>query len=133
MSFTKARFLVVFTVVTLTGCKNPFGGPDLCPAVVNPAIVVEIRDAGTGAPLANGARGAVHDGAYVDSLTPYESTGPGIETLVSLSGAHGRSGTYAIEVNRAGYRPWTAAGVRVVEESCGVRTRRVSASLEPSL
>ncbi len=132
MSSPVARLVTVVALVILTGCENPFVEDVIvCPTYVSPAIVVEIRDARTGAPLANGATGAVHDGAYVDSLVPHGSTGPGIETLVSMSAAYGRAGTYDVEVNRAGYRSWTVAGVRVTRETCGVRTRQVSASLEP--
>lgn len=125
-------FGLVLVCVTLAGCHNPFSGGYSCPAVVNPAIVVEIRDARTNAPLANGARGAVHEGAYVDSLTPYEDFGPDPFTLVSRRAADERPGTYSVEVNHPGYRAWNVAGVRAVSGQCGVKTRRVSASLESS-
>lgn len=100
--------------------------------MISPAIVVEIRDARTGAPLANDARGAVHDGAYVDSLTPYEGTGTGAGPLVLFSrrAADERPGNYSVEVNHPGYRAWTLAGVRAIAGKCGVKTRRISASLE---
>src|SRR5688572_11785811 len=125
----KVYSALVFTLVSLTGCTNPFGGSYLCPAVITPAIVVEIRDARTGAPVANGARGAVHDGPYTDSLTPYEGIGLDPTTLVSRRAADERPGTYAVEVNHPGYRTWSVAGVRAVAGTCGVRTRRISASL----
>jgi hypothetical protein len=125
---------LVLASVSLAGCHNPFAGGYSCPAVINPAIVVEIRDARNGAPLANDARGAVHEGAYVDSLTPYEGTGTGAGPLLLISrrAADERAGNYSVEVNHAGYRAWTLAGVRVVSGQCGVRTRRLSASLEPA-
>jgi hypothetical protein len=124
----KSRPVIIVTVVSLAGCSNP-GARYYCPAVVTPAVVVEIRDAATGAPLANGAKGAVHDGAYVDSLTPYEGIGPDPNTLISLRAADERPGNYAIEITHAGYRTWTVAGVRAVDGACGVITRRISASL----
>jgi hypothetical protein len=125
---------LVLASVGLAGCHNPFAGGYSCPAVISPAIVVEIRDARTGAPLANDARGAVREGAYVDSLTPYEGTAAGAGPLVFFSrrAADERPGNYSVEVNHAGYRAWTLAGVRAVSGQCGVKTRRVSASLEPS-
>jgi hypothetical protein len=125
---------LVLASVGLASCHNPFAGAYACPAVISPAIVVEIRDARTGAPLANDAKGAVHDGAYVDSLAPYEGTGSGAGPLVLFSrrAADERPGNYSVEVNHAGYRAWTRTGVRVVSGQCGVKTRRVSASLEPS-
>ena len=125
---------LVLGSVILAGCNNPFGGDYSCPEVISPAVVVEIRDARTGAPLANDARGAVHDGAYVDSLTPYEGTGTGAGPLLLISrrAADERAGTYSVEVNHPGYRTWTLAGVRAVAGQCGVKTRRLSASLEPA-
>jgi hypothetical protein len=118
--------------VGLAGCHNPFGGAYFCPAMISPAIVVEIRDARTGAPLANDARGAVHDGAYVDSLVPYEGTGGGAGPLIlsSRRAADERPGTYSVEVNHPGYRGWTVAGVRASKGKCGVETHRIAASLE---
>jgi hypothetical protein len=122
----------VFTLLSLIGCSNPFGGAYSCPAVITPAIVVEIRNARTGAPLANGAKGAVHDGPYVDSLIPYEGIGLDPTSLISRRAADERPGTYAVEVNHPGYRTWSVAGVRAVAGQCGVRTHRISASLEPT-
>ena len=122
---------LVLGSVSLAGCNNPFAGGYSCPAVVTPAIVVEIRDARTGVPLANAARGAVHEGAYVDSLTPYEANASDANSLFSRRAADERPGTYSVEVVHAGYRAWTVSGVRAVAGTCGVRTRRISASLEP--
>ncbi|MEJ7758295.1 MAG: hypothetical protein WKF55_01755 [Gemmatimonadaceae bacterium] len=126
------RSALVLALVGLTSCNNPFAGGYSCATVRTPAIVVEIRDGRTGAPLANAARGAVHDGAYIDSLRPYEGSGPGPANLVSRRAADERPGTYRVEVNHPGYRTWTVGGVRAVSERCGVRTSRISASLEPS-
>lgn len=116
----------------LAGCQNPFADGYSCPAVMSPAIVVEIRDARTGAPLANDARGAVHDGAYVDSLTPYEGTGTGAGPLLLISrrAADERAGTYSVQVTHPGYLTWTLGGVRAVVGQCGVKTHRLSVSLE---
>ena len=125
---------ILLTSLGLAGCHNPFGGGGtFCPQMINPAIVVEIRDARTRAALANNARGAVHDGSYVDSLVPYEGTGTGAGPLLLTSrrAADERPGNYSIEVNHAGYRTWTLGGVRVVAGQCGVKTHRLSALLEP--
>lgn len=126
------RSAFALTFLSLGGCHNPFAGGYACPAVVSPAIVVEIRDAATGAAVANGARGAVHDGTYVDSLTPYESIGLDPSGLFSRRAADERPGTYSVEVNHPGYRTWTATGVRASAGTCGVQTRRISASLQPA-
>jgi hypothetical protein len=122
------------TFVGLAGCHNPLASGYSCPAVVSPTIVVAIRDARTGAPLANDARGAVYEGAYVDSLTPYESTGTGAGpfVLVSRRAADERPGNYSVEVSHPGYRAWTLEGVRATAGQCGVKTPRISALLELS-
>jgi hypothetical protein len=104
-----------------------------CTASVEPAVVVEIRDARTGAPLAGSAGGVVRDGMFVDSLRPYESTGagPGSAGLYSRRGADERPGTYAVEVRATGYTVWTVSGVRASRGVCHVRTQRIRASLAP--
>ena len=132
MQSKKVYSALVFTLLSLTGCSNPFGGAYSCPAVITPAIVVEIRNARTGAPLASGAKGAVHDGSYVDSLIPYEGIGLDPTALISRRAADERPGTYAVEVNHPGYRTWSVGGVRAVAGKCGVSTHRISASLEPT-
>lgn len=123
---------LALTCLSLAGCNNPFAGGYSCPAVVSPAIVVEIRDAVTGAAVANDARGAVHDGTYIDPLAPYESIGLDPSGLFSRRAADERPGTYSVEVNHPGYRTWTVAGVRANAGTCGVQTRRISASLQPA-
>jgi hypothetical protein len=113
--------LAVFPI--LSACGNSTGGY-ACPAVVKPAIVVEIKDARTSVPLAQDAQGVVRDGAYVDSLRPYQET-------LSLQAAAERPGTYSVEVQRAGYQTWTIGGVRATSGQCGVRTATVHADLMP--
>jgi hypothetical protein len=115
----------------LASCTNPFGGGTLCTASVEPAIVVEIRDARTGAAIAAGAYGAVRDDEYLDSLRPYASHGPTNASLYSRRAADERVGVYAVEVRHAGYRPWTAVPVRVTRDECHVRTQTLRAALVP--
>ncbi len=103
------------------GCSGPTSNY-ACPAVLMPGIVVEVKDSQSGAPLAQGARGAIHDGAFVDSLKPYEAG-------LSLQAAFERPGTYAVEVQRTGYKTWTASDVRVTSQQCGVKTVRLLAAL----
>ena len=114
----------------LTGCRDPLGQP-VCTASWDPGVVVEMRDARTGAPIADAARGSVRDGAYVDSLRPYGSLGPAPGTLYSRSAAHERVGIYSVEVLRDGYLPWTAEGVRVTRGVCHVRTQTLRADMTP--
>ena len=93
-------------------------------------MVVEIRDARTGIPLAASARGAVRDGAYVDSLRPHGGYGIAPYVLTSLAAAKERPGRYSVRVEVPGYRMWTLDGVVVRAGECHVRTRLLRAGLE---
>ena len=119
------------SLLLLAACSSPTDGV-ACTGSVEPAIVVEIRDARTGAAIAAGAQGVVTDGAYSDPLLPYESSGPAPDDLYSRRAAAERPGTYAVQVTHAGYQPWSAAGVQVGRDVCHVRTRRLKATLQPS-
>jgi len=114
----------------LAGCGNPFGGVD-CTASIEPAVVVEIRDARTGAAIAAQARGVVRDGTYLDSLRPHASSGASLDDLYSRRAADERPGTYAVEVQHVGYRSWMTVGIRVGRDQCHVRTKTLRAALEP--
>ncbi|HYW30985.1 MAG TPA: hypothetical protein VE869_05705 [Gemmatimonas sp.] len=101
-----------------------------CIQPMYPVIVVEIRDARTGAPLASEARGTIRSATLVDSLRPAEYSTSDPAVMLSRQ-AYGPSGTYTVEVQRTGYATWTAAGVRVDRGSCNLDTRRLVASLQP--
>ena len=115
----------------VVGCDLPFP-PGACTSILVPAIIVEMRDARTGAPLAGLAVGTVRDGAYIDSLRPHsyldasELTG----TMLSRQAAHERSGRYTVEVERPGYQRWTRSDVRVRDADCHVQTQTLRAQLQ---
>jgi hypothetical protein len=107
----------------LTGCGTE---PAACTQEVRPGVVLELRDAFDGAALAEGARGAVHDGGFIDSLRPYGRLGNG--TLVSRAAADERPGDYSVRVEHEGYYAWEG-GVRVRHDGCHVETVRWSVYL----
>jgi len=72
----------------------------------------------------------VQDGQYVDSLKPFGYLDDGT-TLVSLSAAYERPGTYAVTVERQRYKQWRLAGVVVAAGSCHVETVNLVALLQP--
>jgi hypothetical protein len=130
------RRLVIALSAGLAGCSARASVPPThdrrdCTASLEPAIVVEVRDARTGAALAAGARGAVRDGTFVDSLTPYQSATADPRDMYSRRAANERPGVYAVEVRQSGYRPWDTSGVRVPRDVCHVRTQRLRALLAP--
>jgi hypothetical protein len=109
------------------GCDLLAPGP--CSLEARAGIEVEIRDARTGAPIAADARGAVRDGAYLDSLGPGRLAQPPATGMISRMAAHERAGTYAVEVLHDGYQPWTADGIRVRRGRCHVATVLLRADL----
>lgn len=113
----------------IVGCDGLTEPDVFCTAEMVPAIVVEIRDARTGAALAYGARGVVRDGAYADSLQPAASSSADIRDLYSRAAAPERAGTYTVEVAHEGYATWTATGVQVRDDVCHVETARLHADL----
>lgn len=117
-----SRTLVVIGISAALGC----GGtePNSCLAGLAPGVVVEVRDAFDGASLAATARGAVHEGAYVDSLRPYGFLGNG--ALISLSAADERAGTYTVTVEHDGYAAVSRSGVQVRPGVCHVVTAYLS-------
>ncbi len=113
----------IVSLLGLTAC----GDGMICTASVEPAVIVEIRDAVDDTPRAAGAAGWVREGTFSDSLRAYGGTGDG--TLVSRAAADEREGTYLVEVSHAGYADWQQRGVRVSSDGCHVETARLQARL----
>lgn len=120
-------FLAAFTFLLLAGCD--FGNP-ICDAAVEPAVIVEVRNAVTDDPEAENATGVLIDGEYTDSLQVDEETGEGIP--LSLAGGLGRAGTYTVRVEKPGLQTWTREDVDVDDGECGPETERLTARLEPT-
>jgi hypothetical protein len=118
-----------FGLVVLCGCSSPFVSTE-CTEIVLPAVTVEVRELGTGRPLADSATGIAQTGTYTDSLRPFrfDSISPG--KLVSLQ-AFGPAGTYRLELHRPGFQSWVREGVRVTRNRCGDNTVAIRADLTP--
>ncbi|MHB8839970.1 MAG: hypothetical protein ACYC7F_13585, partial [Gemmatimonadaceae bacterium] len=95
-------------------------------------IVVEIRDAATGQPLAASAHGAVQDHEYVDSLVPAGFRDTSYVSMFSRQAAYERPGTYSVRVQLAGYRNFDTTGIRVLKAPCHVKTVHLDARLSPT-
>lgn len=120
-------FLVACAFLLLAGCD--FGNP-ICDAAVEPAVIVEVRNAVTDDPEAEDADGVLIDGEYTDSLRIDEETDEGIP--VALAGGLGRAGTYTVRIDKPEFRTWTQDGVDVDDGECGPETERLNARLEPT-
>jgi len=102
--------------------------PGACTTSIEPGIVVTIRDAIDGTPLAETASGNVYDGTYVGPLVPYGFLGDG--TMISRKAADERPGRYTVAVTHPGYREWRVENVVVRAGECHVRTVDLLAELQ---
>ena len=118
--------LICISVFALGGCLENGGS---CTLNVEPAIEVEVRDAGTEDYLAVTPAGVAREGTYQDSLLVWGLTVDVPPRVTSLAGASERAGTYSLHVEAVGYEPWDTAGIRVSEGECHVRTVRLTAGL----
>jgi hypothetical protein len=123
------RFLVLVwgSTMGLAGC-----GSDevLCAPLPPWAVAVDVRDSVTDASLIDGARGAVHLEAHIDSLRPEP-----IYLFPDTVLVGGESeGIVEVRVERARYAPWIATGVhtRLVGSPCAAwDTQALTARLQP--
>ena len=122
------RSILCLLPALMAGCDMPGAPGGACTADVRPAIEVEVVDAVTGAPAAEGVDGWVFDGSYSDSLRLSRASSTG--EWLSLSGAGERPGEYLIRLRKPGYRDWVMSHVRVGEDVCHVITRQVVARLQ---
>lgn len=104
--------------------------PGVCTTEARPAIIVEVRDALSGAPAAAGAQGYVEEGAFRAELVGPLPAQPGEEGL-RFFGPEERAGTYRVTVEKPGYQQWRREDVRVSRDECHVRTVHLRADLQP--
>ena len=120
--------LVCGSTLGLVGC----GSDDILCAPLPPwAVAVDVRDSVTDAHLVDGTRGAVHLDARTDSLRP-EPIYLFFPDTVLVGGEV--EGIVEVRLERAGYAPWTAAGVRtrLVGSPCSSwDTQALTARLQP--
>jgi hypothetical protein len=117
--------VVCGSTIGLVGC----GGSEIVCAPLPPwAVAVDVRDSVTDAPLVDGARGAVHLDGH-DSLRPQPIY---LFPDTVLVGGEAE-GIVEVRVERPGYAPWIAAGVRtrLVGSPCaGWDTQALTARLQ---
>jgi hypothetical protein len=111
------------------GCASPVDDGYACAGLALPAVEVEVREAGTGLPLAAGATGTVTDGGFRETLAVGDPCPGPAGCATRLQGAWERPGRYAVRVEHPGYAAFTASGVVVTRGRCNVRTARLRADL----
>ncbi len=115
-------------VLVVSGCRAITGGDVACTDEARPGLAVTVRDSATGAAVPPaGTTVVAREGAYAD--TARYGTAALAGAVFSL--AYERAGTYAVRVERAGYRAWERTGVRVAAGACHVRTAGLTAALQP--
>ena len=110
---------ILILAMTLPG----YSGCAACPLSVEPGIIVEIRDAVDGGPIAATASGSVTEGSFQDSLHLYDAP-------LRRAGVYEREGLYTVRVLHPGYVPWEQTRVRVRDTGCGVATVTLEADLQ---
>jgi hypothetical protein len=116
--------LLLLLLATLAGCNASTNtAPVVCTTQAVAGVNVVVRDADTQAGIASLARGAVTDGAYVDSLRANGSQ-------TTMSAAYERTGTYVVEVRATGYQGFITTGVTVTKDQCHVIPQTVTVNLQ---
>jgi esterase/lipase superfamily enzyme len=131
---TKKHLPTLLTILLplLAGCAG--GNLDM------PALVVEIRDARTGAPAAYDATViTVRDGISADTVRVWMIAPPEFRTQAVLAGSRdNRPGMYDVTITHPEYQTWHRTGIRVEKKEnnpfgAGVIPRQVHilAELQP--
>jgi hypothetical protein len=118
------RSVLVLATTLVAGC-NPFTGA--CTTDFRFGLNVEVRDAVTGAPAADGARLIARDGDYVETVE-----GPPVPGMTFLQAAGERPGRYTVTIQKTGYQDWTRDNIWVRDDGCHVATARFEARLQPT-
>ena len=109
----------------LWACTSP--NDVVCTDIAVPAIAVIVRDSVSGSFGGNGATATAVDGSFSDT-NGFPANYGQPENPIGL--AHEREGLYAVTVTKAGYKSWSASGVRVTRDRCHVRTVTLNARLQ---
>jgi hypothetical protein len=124
MSSQLRTMLAIIGAMLLAGC-DVLTSPVVCTMEARPAISVDVRDSSGNAPVGEGARITVRDGAFVDSAVTTEGySGP-------YGLAHERPGSYTVTVQQDGYATWSRNDVVVTRGDCHVHTVGLTALLQP--
>lgn len=105
------------------GCSDNTGN---CQAVVEPGLILEIRDSVTGLGLAAAAVATASEGTFSDTLRYIGDPDSAVR-----QGVDERAGTYTVTVTRPNYQTWTRTNVLVTETACHVQPVQIDVLLQP--
>jgi hypothetical protein len=115
-SRTVRLVLLAVVLAFLPGCDV-----DGCETFIHtgPALIVNVRDAQTGAPLGNGVSVTAQNGAYSEQLALVDTRPPQFEGVGgTVERPFGSAGTYVVTVSAAGYEPATASAEVIADDFC---------------
>jgi hypothetical protein len=118
------KLLIVAGTALLASC-DVLTGPT-CTSEARAAIIVDVLDSITNAPVGEGATITATNGLSVYSAITYEDF-PGPYQL-----AHEKDGDFRVTVEKSGYARWSRDGVRVTRGECHVHTVQLNALLQPA-
>ncbi len=123
------RGLLLLAVLALyAGCKDDGTLGRICTTEARAGIQVDVRDAATGEPAADGAIAYAQEGAYVDTLRTIPNLPPYASSM--MAGVYERPGVYTVVVRKSGYRDWVQSNVIVTADECHVITVQLQARLD---
>ena len=125
-AFSNRRLTVAMFAVAgafFIACNDAPTDPIVCTEEFRFGLSIRVLDGATGAGAAEGARGTITEGDYVEELQVFGNDG--------MFGAGERAGTYDIRITKQGYEEWTASQVTVTADECHVHTVSLQANLVP--
>ncbi|MFL5542033.1 MAG: carboxypeptidase-like regulatory domain-containing protein [Longimicrobiaceae bacterium] len=128
---SRSRLLSACAATFALGACDRLSLPRACTADFRYGLNVTVADSLTGAPPPS-ATLIARAGAYVDSVGPQAPflNGPQGPSVLLLSAAGERPGTYDLTVRAPGYRDWTRTGVQVTADECHVHPVSFTARLQ---
>ncbi|HXG01274.1 MAG TPA: hypothetical protein VNL69_10810 [Bacteroidota bacterium] len=115
-------------LLIVAGCKDDGTSGRICTTEARAGIQLDVRDALTGEPAAEGALAYALDGSYADTLDVLPTLPP--QAPLTMAGVFERPGVYTVVVRKTGYRDWMQVGVVVRHDGCHVITVMLDARLE---
>jgi hypothetical protein len=124
--------IVVAILMSATACD--ILAPVNCTDILLPGIVVHVADSATSRPVPGRVAVSVRDGTFVDSTGGETALPSGVDVDSVYHGpfyrAFEREGTYRVDVQAPGYKPWSRSGVRVNASRCHVETVELHAEMQ---
>ena len=124
------RFDLIFflTLFAVAGCNDAGPSARICSAEARVGIQIDVRDAVTRNPAAEGSIATAREGSFIDTLRTQPVVPP--QGSLSVYGVYERPGVYSVTVTKPGYRDWLRSGVVVNKDECHVITVQLEALLE---